>query len=408
MIINKRQQLLKIVFLLQWIQFLCLFLLAGIALYVLNAESSQSFRTFLSIFIILLLSALSGLKYYQSILCRKIIEPLYLRPDPVILLTAVGIDLEDFSHAIQLSLGSFDDFLRDIERDLADLNQNIASMGNDIGTVYTIVSKLANEEVTLMDAVGKMSEEIDIMFSIVNLVIDEIDGRNKTMRALVERSSEGGKKVSKTSETIERLSESSGGILKLIDYINGVSKETNLLAINASIEATHSGSEGKGFTVIADEIRKLATQTAQNAREITKLLSKNISDYSLASEASNESGEAFVYISEQIKEVHGTIAEVVQSISELKTRGNIILSRAKSLDEIAARVRDTSGEVYGEVITINQSLEEAQTLSEKISKECKEMAEAKNWLNRLTNKMQDRINQIRVETDAFIQKENKS
>ena len=92
-------------------------------------------------------------------------------------------------------------------------------MGNDIGNVYTIVSKLAAEEVTLMDAVGKTSTEINIMFDIVNTVIDEIQGRNKTMEELVERSLEGGEKVKKTGETIKRISESSGGILKLIDFV---------------------------------------------------------------------------------------------------------------------------------------------------------------------------------------------
>jgi methyl-accepting chemotaxis protein len=278
--------------------------------------------------------------------------------------------------------------------------------GKDVGNVYTIVANLASEEVTLMYAVGKTSEEIGVMFEIVNMVIDEIQGRNKTMEDLVSKSREGGEKVKRTSESIARISESSGGILKLIDFINGVSKETNLLAINASIEATHSGSEGKGFTVIADEIRKLATQTAQNSREITKLLSKNISDFGSATSASQDSGSAFEFIASEIHVVHGTIAEVVQSISELKTRGSIILAKSKSLDEIAERVRNTSGEVYGEVMLINNSLEDAKTLSDQIQKECEELSEAKDWLNRLTRKMQGKISEIRMNTDKFISEEH--
>ncbi|MDZ4726595.1 MAG: methyl-accepting chemotaxis protein [Leptospira sp.] len=336
---------------------------------------------------------------------KRMIEPKVLRADPVILLAAVGVDLEEYSHLINLNLQSLDDIILEVNSHLKELNQKISLMGHDIGNVYTIVSKLAAEEVTLMDAVGKTSTEINIMFDIVNTVIDEIQGRNKTMEELVERSHEGGEKVKKTGETIKRISESSGGILKLIDFINGVSKETNLLAINASIEATHSGSEGKGFTVIADEIRKLATQTAQNAREITKLLRNNIVDYGLASNASTESGQAFEFIASEIHVVHGTIAEVIQSIAELKTRGSIVLDKAKSLDEIAERVRDTSGEVYGEVININGSLEETQSLSDKIQVECENMKQSKDWLNRLTKKMQDKVKEISRETDKFLREE---
>ncbi len=319
--------------------------------------------------------------------------------DCMLLLQDVVGELEAFSNLVFVNLEGLGEMIGNVAIHLGQLNEKIESMGKDIGNVYTVVSNLANQEVLLMDAVGKTSEEIHIMFEIVNAVIDEIQGRNKTMEELVERSKAGREKVTNTSETINRLSESSGGILKLIDFINSVSKETNLLAINASIEATHSGSEGKGFTVIADEIRKLATQTAQNSREINTLLRSNIADFSLASMATKDSGAAFEFIANEIHVVHGTIAEVVQSISELKTRGKFILEKSKSLDEIAASVRDTSGEVYGEIFTINGNLEETQKLSSLIEKECLDIRDSKDWLFRLTRKMLTKIEEIKLGTN---------
>ena len=369
-----------------------LILLSDFSAYVPYLSSFAMVATILGIF----------LQLWKWKILKRITEPSHLRPDPVILLAAVGVDLEEYSHLVSVNLQGLGEMIKDVGNHLSELNSKISTMGRDIGNVYTIVSTLAAEEVTLMEAVGRTSEEIGIMFEIVNAVIDEIEGRNRTMEDLVSKSREGGEKVKKTNETIQRISESSGGILKLIDFINGVSKETNLLAINASIEATHSGTEGKGFTVIADEIRKLATQTATNSREITKLLRKNINDFSLASEVTKDSGDAFAFIAKEIHVVHGTIAEVVQSIAELKTRGSLILEKAKSLDEIAIRVRDTSGEVYGEVITINGNLEETQALSDLIQKECLQMMDSKDWLVRLTNKLEEKVVEIRKETDKFI------
>lgn len=290
----------------------------------------------------------------------------------------------------------------EISAHIADLNGKIHTAGLDIDRVYQIVSQLATEEVKLMEAVGKTSEEIDIMFDIVNIVIAEIQSRNDTMENLVFLSKDGRIKVGDTNKTIKKFSESSGNILKLIDLINGVSKETNLLAINAAIEATHSGSEGKGFTVIADEIGKLSTMTANNARQITKILKENVNDYGKAEKLGIESGSAFQFIADEIHIVHGTIAEVIQSIQELKSRGGAILSKAKTLDDVAERVRDTSGEVYGEIVTIHTNLENIKDLSETIHQECEKIRKEQQGILQITYKMKGQLREISSQTDEIL------
>lgn len=322
--------------------------------------------------------------------------------DPVLLLSGLGIDIHEYSDSLLENCSSLNKRMDAISNHIVDLNEKIQTAGQDIDRVYQIVSQLATDEVKLMEAVGKTSEEIDIMFDIVNIVIAEIQSRTETMENLVFLSKDGRIKVGDTNKTIKKFSESSGNILKLIDLINGVSKETNLLAINAAIEATHSGSEGKGFTVIADEIGKLSTMTANNARQITKILKENVSDYGKAERLGIESGNAFQFIADEIHIVHGTIAEVIQSIQELKSRGGAILSKAKTLDDIAERVRDTSGEVYGEIVTIHTNLEDIQGLSEKIRRECEEIRDEQQGILQFTFKMKGQLQEISNQTDEFL------
>ncbi|PJZ83232.1 methyl-accepting chemotaxis protein [Leptospira harrisiae] len=322
--------------------------------------------------------------------------------DPVLLLSGYGIDIQDYSESLLENCSSLHNRLDAISQHIVDLNDKIHTTGQDIDRVYQIVSQLATEEVKLMEAVGKTSEEIDIMFDIVNIVIAEIQSRNETMENLVFLSKDGRTKVADTNKTIKKFSESSGNILKLIDFINGVSKETNLLAINAAIEATHSGSESKGFTVIADEIGKLSTVTANNAKQITKILKENINDYGKAEKLGIESGNAFQFIADEIHIVHGTIAEVIQSIHELKSRGSAILSKAKTLDDVAERVRDTSGEVYGEIVTIHTNLEDVQGLSDTIQKECEEIHSAQREILLLTGNLKRQLKEISNQTDEIL------
>ncbi|TGK83266.1 chemotaxis protein [Leptospira noumeaensis] len=322
--------------------------------------------------------------------------------DPVLILSGFGIDIQDYSESLLENCSSLQNRLDAINQHIVDLNDKIHTTGQDIDRVYQIVSQLATEEVKLMEAVGKTSEEINIMFDIVNIVIAEIQSRDETMENLVFLSKDGRTKVADTNKTIKKFSESSGNILKLIDFINGVSKETNLLAINAAIEATHSGSESKGFTVIADEIGKLSTVTANNAKQITKILKENINDYGKAEKLGIESGNAFQFIADEIHIVHGTIAEVIQSIQELKSRGTAILSKAKTLDDVAERVRDTSGEVYGEIVTIHTNLEDVQGLSDTIQKECEEIHSAQRGILELTGNLRRQLKEISNQTDEIL------
>ncbi|MCG6146377.1 methyl-accepting chemotaxis protein [Leptospira bandrabouensis] len=365
----------------------------------------SSFPTFFSALITGGVVLLTGFSFYLLRKKRKMIKewvgPKSQTVDPVLLLSKCGIDINDFSDSLLQHCSSVKERMETITNHILDLNDKIHTTGQDINNVYKIVSQLALEEVKLMDAVGKTSEEINIMFDIVNIVIAEIQSRNETMENLVFLSKDGRLKVEDTNKTIKKFSESSGSILKLIDLINGVSKETNLLAINAAIEATHSGSEGKGFTVIADEIGKLSTMTANNAKQITKILKENVSDYGKAEKLGIESGNAFQFIANEIHIVHGTIAEVIQSIQELKSRGGAILSKAKTLDDVAERVRDTSGEVYGEIITIHTNLEDIQTLSDTIQKECEDIRDGQQDIFQLSATMKKKLSEISNETNNF-------
>jgi hypothetical protein len=191
-------------------------------------------------------------------------------------------------------------------------------------------------------------------------------------------------------------------MLKLIDFINNITKETNLLAINAAIEASHSDSEGKGFAVIADEMKKLAILTSQKAKEINKLMKGNIEDYQFASKVSEESGEAFQFISSEIHIISGTIAEVVQTISELKNRGGVVIEKAEKLDKSASMVKDSSGEVYGEIVFVNNTLESINEQSERVREQIKEISKLQIGITKLADNVFEIAKTINSKTDEYL------
>jgi methyl-accepting chemotaxis protein len=322
--------------------------------------------------------------------------------DPILLLSGYGLDLYDLVDEIGQITDEVNKRLVSIKEQADLLDEKIRQTNEDMGNIFQIVTQLANQEVTLIDDVGKTSDEITFMFEIVNSVIEEIDSRNENMQNLVKMSRTGGEKVIKTNLLIKNISDKAGDMMKMVDFINKITKETNLLAINAAIEASHSDNEGKGFAVIADEMKKLAVLTSQKAKEISKLMQTNVEDYNEAHIASQSSGEAFQFISSEIHLVSGTIAEVVQTIGELKQRGGDVLKKAQILDQSALAVKDSSGEVYGEIVNVNDTLNTITELSDSVKTSVKEIAELEKTITQKTEKVHQLSKQINTETDRFL------
>ena len=204
---------------------LVLLAMIGSQMYFGQILGNYQFPIFIFLFIIFVFS------FFRMIQNRKLLkqyfEPNAIGVDPILILSGLGIDIYGYSENLLVTCSDLHKRLDAIGDHITDLNVKIQTTGKDIDRVYQIVSQLASEEVKLMEAVGKTSEEINIMFDIVNVVIAEIQSRNETMENLVNLSQNGRKKVNDTNTTIQRISESSGNILKLIDFINGVSKQTN-------------------------------------------------------------------------------------------------------------------------------------------------------------------------------------
>ena len=172
----------------------------------------------------------------------------------------------------------------------------------------------------------------------------------------------------------QKLTEESGALMEASSVIQHIASQTNLLAMNAAIEAAHAGEAGKGFAVVADEIRKLAEESAAQGKTITTTLKNLSSELTMLGEASITAQDKFNSIfslSQKLKEVSQVLTETM-NVQEKKNAH--IIEEIKAMNVITTEVSSDSNEMLKRSENIAIEMKRLQDITALISSSMNEMA----------------------------------
>ena len=307
--------------------------------------------------------------------------------------------------------------LKDVVESADDVKKNLETHNNNVmHTVSTVTEMISGLESVSSstnlqtERIQLTNDAIEVMTQGIKEVTETAEKNIEAVKGFDEDMAKGKELVEKTVEIANIMQERSEGLLDAITVIQNTSNQTNLLAMNAAIEAAHAGEAGKGFAVVADEIRKLAEASAEQGSNIVKVLQnlKEKIEYLNSIGPQMESsfgkiGKMISFVSSQEERIIETMKkqqerseeclramndvskagiEMNSGTSEMLNEGYVVQKELKVLSELANTVTYTVEQMIENIISINdRGMKEvdfiAQTNKENIHKVTKELEQFK-------------------------------
>lgn len=256
--------------------------------------------------------------------------------------------------------------LKSIEGQMTDLDNNISSSWSDVEGIGTQVKDLNDNIIDQMSMVEESTASVTEMIASINSVSQLTDRNQIAIEELVVASQEGGHNVRETAGIVENINNSVNEIYSMVDIIQKIASQTNLLAMNAAIEAAHAGENGKGFAVVADEIRKLAEASGVNSKEITKNLKDIIGKIEDASTSGQKSNSSFYMINNNIQNFRDSMTTISSSTKELDMGGRQILEAMTSLSSLSTTIQEKSENINNNSVSLNNAMNSVITISNNV------------------------------------------
>ncbi len=296
----------------------------------------------------------------------------------------------------------------EIRRQTSSVNDRIAALRETVGQALSLIRKTTDrvsgfhvqvdEQNTVVQestaAVNEMSASLDSVAAITS-------EKKEASERLVSIGEAGLEDLNRTTAAFEIVAQEVDALHEINKIVSDIAARTNLLSMNAAIEAAHAGSGGRGFAVVAEEIRKLATNTAENSRVVSERLKRLMDTVRNTSGHVEHSATSMAEIAREVRLVSEAFAEITGSTAELSSGGREILQAMQALQNSSIEVREGSDEITREQGRAAEQIESINTITEQINAAARQMDQALDSIQQSMSDLQKTIVSSTQQTSAL-------
>ena len=273
---------------------------------------------------------------------------------------------------------------------------SIVNVAGSCSEQFTEVENASTNIESLSESMERFKKTIEHAGKVVAEAKGQADSGEKAVTGAVRQMELIEQSVSQSAQVIEELGRESDKIGAIVDAISEIAEQTNLLALNAAIEAARAGEHGRGFAVVADEVRKLAEQSSSSAGEISGLIGSiqdkarnavsvmqdGVSQVQNGVGAVNGAGNSF-------KDIAGMVEQVVEETAEMERTVAGLARNTTTIHEAVNKISEMSRNVASEAETVSAATEE-QTAT------MNEIASASRRLTEMANGMESSVERFKI------------
>ena len=273
----------------------------------------------------------------------------------------------------------------------------ITQIADEIDSLHVAADNQAHSVSETSSAIAQIIESIRELNTSIEGQSSDVSSVSSAVEQMVANIQAVAGSVQKANDIPQKIAEQSGGLLEASNVIENIAAQTNLLAMNAAIEAAHAGEAGRGFAVVAGEIRKLAEESSTQGKTISGTLKMITAEIEQLVKAASLAVEKFTVISQHTDAVQSSASMVAFSMTEQSKAGKEMLSSMQNINAVTQSVQQGSAEISGGSEKVMDEIRNLDKVTHTLQNRMEEMA---------SNFMQ--INNSVYEVKSFTEKNKKS